>query len=102
VSTSEKKLFCLKERVGKLGLRLSRLKGFRGGSSIPGEEARRGDIEKAEPLSETSDGAPSTDSALEPSETAGEGRGPSGPCRHGNPEGVRLRGVPRGLAKDNG
>jgi hypothetical protein len=79
VSTSEKKLFCLKGRVGKLGLRSSRPKGFRGGSSIPGEEARRGDIEKAEPLSETSDGAPSTDSALEPSETAGEGRGPSRP-----------------------
>ncbi len=80
MSTSEKKALGLKEIVGKLGLRLSRLKWFRGGSSIPGEEARRGDIEKAEPLSETSDGAPSTDSALDPSETAGEGRGPSGLC----------------------
>ena len=101
-SASEKKLFGLNERVGKLGLRLSRWKGFRGGSSIPGEEAKRGDIEKADPLSETSEGAPSTDSALDPSETAGEGRGPSGPCRHGKPDGVRLRGRPRGLANDSG
>jgi hypothetical protein len=102
MSTSEKKEFGLKESVGKLGLRLSRLKGFRGGSSIPGEEARRGDIENAEPLSDTSEGAPSTDSAREPSETAGEGRGPSGPCRQGKPEGVRSRGRPRGLANDRG
>jgi hypothetical protein len=64
--------------------------------------AKRGDIEKADPLSETSEGAPSTDSALDPSETAGEGRGPSGPCRQGKPEGVRSSGRPRGLANDSG
>jgi len=88
--------------VGKLGRRLSRLNRLRGGSLIPGEEARRGDIEKAELLSETSEGVPSTDSALEALETAGEGRGPSGLCREGKPEGVRLKGRLRGLANDSG
>jgi hypothetical protein len=101
-SASDKKLFGLKQRVGRLGLRVSRLTGLRGGSSIPGEEAKRGDIENAEPLSETSEGAPSTDSALEASEAAGEGRGPSGLFRHGKPEGVMLRGRPKGLANDSG
>jgi hypothetical protein len=101
-STSERKLFGLKERIGRLGLRVSRLKGLRGGSSIPGDEANRGDMEKAEPLSETSEGAPSTDSALEASDTAGEGRGPSGPFRQGKPEDEMLRGRSKGLAKDRG
>ncbi len=44
-----------------------------------GEAPSLGETEKAEPLSETSDGAPSTLSALDPSETAGEGSGLSGP-----------------------
>lgn len=76
-SGSEKYELGLNEMVGRLGLRESRWKGFRGGSSIPGEEAKRGDIEKADPLSETREGAPSTDSALEASDAAGEGSGPS-------------------------
>jgi len=101
-STSERKLFGLKERIGRLGLRVSRLKELRGGSSMPGEEANRGDMENAEPLSETSEGAPSTDSALDASETAGEGRGPSGPCRQDKPEDEMLRGRSKGLANDRG
>jgi hypothetical protein len=42
---------------------------------MPGDVARRGDTEKREPLSETRDGAPSTDSALDASDTDGEGSG---------------------------
>jgi hypothetical protein len=42
-----------------------------------GDFASRGDIEKWELLSEMSDGAPSTDSARDPSETAGDGSAPS-------------------------
>lgn len=38
-----------------------------------GEVIGLGDAENAEPLSETSDGAPSTLSALDASETTGEG-----------------------------
>ena len=55
----------------------------RGGSSVPGDVARRGETENAEPLSETRDGAQSTDSALEASEasdTDGEGSGLSRGC----------------------
>jgi len=53
----------------------------RGGSSMPGDVARRGETENAEPLSETRDGAQSTDSALEASDTDGEGSGLSRLCR---------------------
>jgi hypothetical protein len=42
-----------------------------------GDFARRGDTEKWELVSDMSDGAPSTDSARDPSETAGEGSAPS-------------------------
>lgn len=56
---------------------MSRGKVFRGGSSIAGDVARRGEIEKVEPLSEIRDGAPSTDSALDASDTDGDGRGAS-------------------------
>jgi hypothetical protein len=44
---------------------------------MAGEVAKRGEIEKAEPWSEIRDGAPSTDSALEVSDTDGEGSGAS-------------------------
>lgn len=40
-----------------------------------GDGATRGEIEKDEPVSETRDGAPSIESALETSETEGDGRG---------------------------
>ena len=46
-----------------------------------GEVVSLGDTEKAEPLSETRDGAPSTLSALDASEEAGEGREQSLPRR---------------------
>jgi hypothetical protein len=46
-----------------------------------GEVVRRGEVEKADELSEMREGAPSTDSARDPSEAAGEGRGPSRPRR---------------------
>jgi len=65
-------------REGRLGLLPSGGKDeVRGGSSMPGDIASRGEMEKAELLSEMRDGAPSTDSARDASETAGEGRGPS-------------------------
>ena len=48
----------------------------RGGSSSVGEAATRGEMEKADPLSEINEGAPpSTDSALEVSDIDGEGSG---------------------------
>ena len=52
---------------------------MRGGSSKPGDCARRGETEKAELTSEMSEGAPSIDSALEASDTAGDGSGRSIP-----------------------
>jgi hypothetical protein len=44
-----------------------------------GAVVRRGETENADPLSETRDGAPSQDSALEASDTDGEGSGASLP-----------------------
>lgn len=44
---------------------------------MAGEVATRGEIENIEPVSDTSDGAPSTDSARETSEDDGEGSGVS-------------------------
>lgn len=79
LSCSERKPFGLNGSVGKLGLLASLEKEFRGGSSMPGDVASRGEMEKADELSEMRDGAPSTDSALDPSDAAGEGRGPSKP-----------------------
>jgi hypothetical protein len=77
VSASDRKVFGGKWSIAMLGLLLSFLANpLRGGSST-GEVVKRGDTEKVDPQSETSDGGPSTDSALETSETAGEGRGPS-------------------------
>jgi hypothetical protein len=52
---------------------------MRGGSSRLGDAASRGEMEDADELSEMRDGAPSTDSALDPSDAAGEGRGASNP-----------------------
>lgn len=54
---------------------------WRGGSAMLGEVANRGEMENADELSDISDGAPSTDSALDPSEAAGDGSGPSKPYR---------------------
>jgi len=45
-----------------------------GGSSNDGEGAKRGETERVELLSEMSDGAPSSDPALEISEDEGEGK----------------------------
>lgn len=64
-------------KIGRLGLLESRAKELRGGSSIAGDVAKRGEIENVEPLSEIRDGAPSTDSALEASDTDGDGSGAS-------------------------
>jgi hypothetical protein len=80
LSCSNRKLLGLKDRFGKLGLLALPENELRGGSSMLGEVANRGEMENAEELSETRDGAPSTDSALEPSDAAGEGSGPSKPC----------------------
>jgi hypothetical protein len=63
--------------MGRLGRLVSRVKEFRGGSSIAGDVAKRGEIENVEPLSEIRDGAPSTDSALDASDTDGDGSGAS-------------------------
>ncbi len=60
--------------VGRLGLRDSiPLRPARGGSSILGEGAALGEIENVDPESDIRDGAPSIESALEPSEVHGEG-----------------------------
>ena len=78
LSDSVKKLFGLNGRVGRLGLLLSEAKELvKGGSSIPGDAASLGEMEKEELLSEIRDGAPSTDSALDISEVVGDGRAPS-------------------------
>ena len=53
---------------------------LRGGSSIAGEVAKRGEP-AYEPLSEMREGAPSKDSARDASDTDGEGRGASRLCR---------------------
>jgi hypothetical protein len=103
----ERKLFGLKERVGRLGLWVSRLKELRGGSSILGEDDKGGadkgrDSEKAELLSETSEGALSTESALEASEIAGEGREPEALNLGGKPGDVVLRRGPESPARDSG
>lgn len=59
---------------GSDGLRASRRsKEDRGGSSSDGDEATRGEMEKLEPVSEIRDGAPSYDSALDASDTEGDG-----------------------------
>lgn len=72
------KLFCLlKYSIGRLGLLLSGRADPRGGNSMAGEWASRGDTENRLPLSEISEGAPSKDSALEASETEGDGSGAS-------------------------
>ena len=77
LSTSDRKVFGGKWSIGRLSLLLSFLANpLRGGSST-GEVVKRGDNENVDPQSETSDGGPSTDSALEASETAGDGSGPS-------------------------
>lgn len=47
---------------------------FNGGSSILGDGNVRGEIDTDDPESETSDGAASTESALETSELAGDGK----------------------------
>lgn len=63
---------------------------------------RRGDIENAELESETRDGAPSKDSARDASETAGEGRAPSMPCRGEKLVDVRVSGLfDAGLGKES-
>jgi len=66
-----------------------------------GEVVNLGDTENAEPLSETSDGAPSTLSALDPSETAGEGSASLTPRLEGKSVGVRVSArEAAGLGKD--
>lgn len=46
----------------------------RGGSSREGEDATLGEMEKFEQVSEIKEGAPSSDSARDASDTDGEGR----------------------------
>lgn len=73
-SASEMKVLDPTHRVGRLGLRESDGSPPRGGSSIVGENTALGEVEKVEaPESETSDGAPSKESALEASEVEGDG-----------------------------
>ncbi len=82
LSVSDRKLLSLKGREERLDLLPSGGKDEgRGGSSMPGDIPSRGEMEKAELASEMRDGAPSTDSVLDASETVGEGRGPSKFCR---------------------
>jgi hypothetical protein len=64
--------------MGKLGLRLSARVPISGGSSMDGDAGILGDTEKEEAESETSDGAPSAESAREVSDASdGDGRGAS-------------------------
>jgi len=64
-----------RSNIGRLGLRDSApLMPTRGGSSMLGEGAALGEMEKVDPESEIRDGAPSIESALEPSDAHGEGR----------------------------
>lgn len=89
--------------MGRLPRLVSWPKALSGGSSMLGEVARRGEAENAEPVSETRDGAPSTLSALDPSETAGDGSGPSNPLLTEKLDGcviVKARGA-AGLAKES-
>lgn len=61
---------------GRDGLRASRRLNERGGSSSEGEDATLGEMEKLDPVSEIKEGAPSSDSALDASDTEGDGREP--------------------------
>lgn len=104
---SERKMCGLKESIGRLGLRVLRLKRLRGGSSILGDNdkygaGRGGDREEVELLSEISKGAPSTESPLEASEIAGEVRELAALGRGGKPEDVLLRRGPGSPARDSG
>lgn len=93
----------LKCSMGRLGRLASRANECRGGSSIAGEVAKRGEIENVEPWSEMRDGAPSTDSALETSDTEGEGSGASVCGRDAYEEDMMDCGrFSVGLAKDSG
>jgi hypothetical protein len=88
--------------VGRLGRRVSgRAKGPRGGSSFVGEYPNRGETENAVPLSETSDGAPSIDSALEASDTEGDGSGGSLARRGGNVDEIVSGRFSAGRANDS-
>jgi hypothetical protein len=70
------KVFGAKFSPGRLGrlVFLEQPRLVRGGSSILGDVATRGEVEKVDPESDTSEGAPSTDSALEASDVEGDGR----------------------------
>jgi len=61
-------------KAGRLGRRRWTGSFIRGGSSKDGDGAKRGETEKFEPLSETSDGGPSSEPALDISDAAGDGR----------------------------
>jgi len=68
---------------------------------MAGEWANRGETENAVPLSDTSEGAPSYDSALDASDTDGEGRGVSLLRREGKEELMVKERVSAGLAKES-
>lgn len=76
LSASETKMVPLPANCspGRLGLRLCVLGPIIGGNSNTGDGAKRGDTENDEPLSDTSDGAPSREPARDISDAAGEGR----------------------------
>lgn len=87
-----------------LGRRLSALVPMSGGSSMQGDSATLGDVEKLEHESEISDGARSTESATDASDTAGDVKGASS-IRLGG--GIMMSPIGRwnamaGRAKDNG
>jgi hypothetical protein len=64
-------LICSTGRLGRLEVEYSTP--FRGGSSIPGDGKALGEMERVELESETSEGATSSESALETSDVEGDG-----------------------------
>jgi len=75
-SASETKMFELKCSTGRLGfLEVEQCILFKEGSSILGDGNALGEVDILDPWSETSDGAASRESALEPSDVDGEGSG---------------------------
>lgn len=95
--------------VGRWSVKLGRLHvsteptKVRGGNSIFGDAAIRGELEKAEPVSDTSDGVPSSESDLDASEADGEGSGASIRAWTENGEGDMVREqLVVGLVKESG
>jgi len=76
LSASDRK-FCLNCSTGRLGLPSGGGSELRGGTLLVGDCPSRGETENTVLLSETRDGGPSIDFALEAADTDGDGSGVS-------------------------